>query len=80
MSVEIETSSLELNQDEVTAMADHRPEVDEQLPHHERPIRAVGDHLLCCNPVVCAVGDHVLPESKKNKWKNRLKPRSKNLL
>ena len=68
MPVQIQTSILESNQEEVRALAHHRPHVyavDEHLLHHEQSIRAVGDQLLHCKPPVCAVGDHVLLESKK---------------
>ena len=34
----------------------------------------LGDHVLCCNPPVCAVGDHVLPESKKEQVKQTPEP------
>ena len=46
-------STPELNQEEVTASAHHRPQVcavDEHLPPHAQSIRAVGAPLLCCNP------------------------------
>ena len=75
VSVKIQTSCLEVNQEEVTALAHHKPqncEVDEHLLHHEQSIRAVGDHLLRCGPPVCAVGDHVLRESEKKQVKEPL--------
>ena len=77
MPVKIQTSSLELNQEEVTAFAHHRPQVcavGEHLPHHEQSIRAVGDSFLSCNPPLCAVGDHVLLESKKEQVKETPEP------
>ena len=43
--------------------------MDEHLTHHEQSSRAVGDFLFCCVPPVCAVGDSVLPESKKEQVK-----------
>ena len=72
-----------MNQEEVTVLPHHRPQgcaVDEHVPHHERSVRAVGDPLLCCKPPVCAVGDHVFPETKKEKVKKHLNPHSKNLM
>ena len=41
--------------------------MDGHLLHYEQSIRAVGDLLLHCNPPVCVVDDHVLPESRKEK-------------
>ena len=76
MSVQIQTSTLELHREDATASAHHRPQVcavDEHVPH-EQSIRAVGDHLLRCNPLVCAVGDHVLHESKKEQVKEPPEP------
>ena len=58
MPVQIQTSTLEFNQEEVAALSHHRPQVC-----------AVHDHALYCNPPLCAVGDHVLPESKKEQVK-----------
>ena len=60
MPVQIQTSTLELNQDEVTALAHDRPEacaVDEHLLQHDQPTRAVGDRLPHHKPPVCVVGD-----------------------
>ena len=54
MPVQIDTAILELNQEEVTALAHHKPKVC-----------AVGDHSRHHKPPVCFVGDHVLLESKK---------------
>ena len=67
----------ELDQEVITAPAHHRPQVcavDEHLPHHEMSIRVVGDHLLCCKPPVCALGDQVLLESKKEQVKEPPEP------
>ena len=66
--VQLPITNNDLNQEEVTATAHHRPQVcavGEHVPYHEQSFRAVGGHLLRCNPSVCAVGDRVLPESKK---------------
>ena len=54
MPDQIQTSTVELHQEEVTALAHHRPqicEVDEHLRHHGLSIRTVGDHLPSCNPL-----------------------------
>ena len=67
----------ELNQQEATALARHRPQVcaaDAHFLHHEASIRAVGDHLPHNNPPLCAVGDHVNPESKKEQVKQPPEP------
>ena len=80
MSVRIQTSTVELNQVEVAALARSRPQVcavDEHLHHHEQSIRAVCDHLPYCNSPVCAVGVRVLPESKKEQVNKHLNQRSK---
>ena len=65
MSVKIQTT-VELNEEEsLTALVRHRSQVcavDEHLRHHEQSVRAVGDHLLCSNPLFC---DQVHLESKK---------------
>ena len=65
MPVQIQTFNLELNQEEVTALA-----------HHRQQVCAVGDQLLCCSctPPDCAVGDHMLPESKKDQVKKPPEP------
>ena len=39
--------------------------LEDTLLCQEESIRAVGDQLLDCKPLVCAVGDHVPLESKK---------------
>ena len=41
--------------------------MDDNLPHHEQSIRAVGDHLPHHQPPMCAVGDDVLLEVKRVK-------------
>ena len=49
ISVRIQASTLDLNREEVTALAHHRPQdcaVGEHLPRHEQSIRAVGDPAL----------------------------------
>ena len=83
MSVWIQTSTLGLHQEEVTAVAHHRPHacaVDEHKLHRELSIRAADDQLLFCNPPVCAVGDHVLLESKKAQVKEPLEPAQQELV
>ena len=60
IQIPLSTSTLDLDHQEVAALAYHRRQVsavDEPLPHHEQSIRAVGDQLPDCN--------HVLLESKK---------------
>ena len=47
----VQTSILEFNQEEVTALVHHKPQVC-----------AVGDQLLRHWPLVCAVGNHLLRE------------------
>ena len=42
--------------------------------HREQSIRAVGDHFLCLNLLVYAVGDCVLPESKKEQVEKQPEP------
>ena len=79
----IQTCSPDLNQQEVAALVDHRPQVcaaDELLPHHEQSIRSVGDQLPYCNPPVCPVGDHVLPESKKEQVREPPEPTQEELV
>ena len=69
MPVQIRTSTLALNQEEVTAIAYHKPQVcavDEHLPHHEQSIRAVGDHLPYCNQLVYAVGTTCFLSQREN--------------
>ena len=84
MFVRIQTSTLELNHEEAAALAHHRPHdcaVDERLPHHEQSIRSVGDHLLDCNPPVCAVGGWpraswvIERAGAKNTWTNAARTR-----
>ena len=69
MPVQIRTSALELNQEEVTAIARHKPQVcavEEHLLHHEQSIRAVGDHLQYCNQQVYAVGTTCFLSQREN--------------
>ena len=42
--------------------------------HHDQSLRAMGDHLLYCNPRVCGLGDHVLSEPKKAQVKELPEP------
>ena len=73
----------DLNREEVTGSAEHRPPncaVDDHLRHHEQSICAVGDHILRCNPRVCAVGDRVLPESKKEQVEKPPEPTQQELV
>ena len=68
MPVQLPLSHNDLKPEEATRLVHRRPQgcaVDEHLHHHEQSIRAGGDHLLLCNLPVRALGDHVLPESKK---------------
>ena len=77
MPVQIQTFTLELNQEEVTPLAHHRPQVcpaDEHLLHHEHSIRAEGDRLLHCDPPVCAVSDHALPDPGKGQENEPIEP------
>ena len=72
MLVRIETSILELNQEEVTAPTHHNPQVcavGDTLLHHEQSSRTVGDHLPHQKPPVCAEGDLVLLESREEQVK-----------
>ena len=49
MSLQIRTSILELNEEKVTALTHHKPQVcavDHHLLHPEQLLRAVGDNLL----------------------------------
>ena len=72
MPVQIRTSIQELSQEDITALVHHRPLVCAvEEAHHEQSIRALG-HLLCCNLPVCAVGDHVPLEPKKEQVKETL--------
>ena len=48
--------------------------------HHEQSVRAVGDHLLCCNLPVCTVGDHVFLDSKKEQVKEPPEPTQQELV
>ena len=63
MPVRIDTSILDLHQEEVAALAHHKPE-----------LCALGDHPHHHKPPVCFVGDHVLLESKKELIKETLEP------
>ena len=69
MPVEIHTSILEVNQEEVTALA-----------HHTHQVCAVGDHMPHHRPPVCAVTDHVLPESREEQVKEIREPTKQELL
>ena len=48
--------------------------------HHEQSFRAVSDHLPYCKPPVCALGDHVLPESKKTTGERTTEPTQQELV
>ena len=52
----METSILEMNQEEVTAFTNHEPHVS-----------AVGDKIGPIKPVVCAMGGHLLLLNQRSK-------------
>ena len=83
MPVQIQTSTLVLNKEDVTAQAHHRPQVwvvDAHLPSMNSRFVQLGDHWLHCNPTVCALGDHVLSESKNEQVKAPLEPTKQELV
>ena len=80
MPVQIRASTLDLNQEEVTVAAHHRPQVcavDEHLPPPMNS-RFVQWETICSAAirqcVVCALGHHVLLESKEEQLKEPREP------
>ena len=62
-------SVFELNQEEATVSADHEPQVG-----------VVDDHFHHQEPQVCAMGDRLLPELKKEQVKEPLEPPQQELI
>ena len=82
-AIQIPDSHNDLNQEDVTALGHHGPQVcavGDHLPHHEPSNCAVSDLSLLCNLPVCAVADHVLPESKEEQVEKPLEPTQQELV